>query len=630
MSEKSTAILQQYWKHDSFRTPQQEIIKAVLAGEDTVALLPTGGGKSICFQVPALMSDGVCIVISPLIALMQDQVKSLVAKGIKATSIASGSSQDAIITLFDNIRFGHIKFLYISPERLQSRFIQDKIKQLHVNLIAIDEAHCISEWGHDFRPSYQKIALLKELQPNVPFIALTATATQKVLEDIVLSLTLDKPQIFKKSFYRKNLAYQIFDTQDTLHQLKQIFIKTKAPAIVYANSRARTKNISAYLNANGFKSSFYHAGLSVLDKQRAFDNWMTEKTPIIVATNAFGMGIDKPNVKVVVHVNLPASIENYIQEAGRGGRDGNKAFSVVLTNKNELTDSQILLEKSLPTIKEIKTIHRQLYQHFQITNGELIETPFGFNLLEFCDKYQIAPKKTYNALQILNSHGIIELNTNFNQKSSILFTVTSQQILHVQKTHKNLASKKFIQTLLRLYTGVFENPIKIDEFFIAKKAGITSDKVSEELERMVADNLLEYHKTTDTTELYFLHPREDDTTINRVSKNIKAYLNQKKRKNKELIRFIKNNTRCRSIQLLAYFDENSTEKCGICDVCLQEKRTFTVNSTDIIKLLSQQNTLTVSEIALHLAQKEAHILILLQVLISEEKITISNNHYSLC
>ena len=322
MYEKSLKILQHYWGYTSFRAPQQKIITTVLNGKNTIALLPTGGGKSICFQVPALVNEGVCIVISPLIAFMQDQVDSLINKGIKATTIPSGSSQDAIITLFDNIRFGNIKFLYLSPERLQSRFIQDKIKQLNVNLIAIDEAHCISEWGHDFRPSYQNIAILKELHPTTNIIALTATATKKVIDDIIISLGIENPTIFKKSFFRENLAYQIFNTDDKLGKLHQIFTKTKAPAIVYVNSRAKTKDICAYLNVNGFKSTYYHGGLSNTEKQLSFDNWITEKTPIIVATNAFGMGIDKPNVKVVIHLNLPASIENYIQEAGRGGRNG--------------------------------------------------------------------------------------------------------------------------------------------------------------------------------------------------------------------------------------------------------------------------------------------------------------------
>ena len=625
MHEESLKILQQYWGHSSFRDPQQNIINAVLEKKNSIALLPTGGGKSICFQIPALINNGVCIVISPLIALMQDQVDSLLKKDIKATLIPSGSSQDDIITLFDNIRFGKIKFLYLSPERLQSRFIQEKIKQLNVNLIAIDEAHCISEWGHDFRPSYQNISILKELHPTANIIALTATATQKVLDDIINSLNLEDPIVFKKSFYRENLAYQIFETEDKLRKLLQIFTKTKAPAIVYVNSRARTKEISAYLNANGFNSTFYHGGLTSIEKQSAFDRWMHEKTPIIVATNAFGMGIDKPNVRVVIHINLPSSIENYIQEAGRGGRNGNKAFSVVLTNQRDCDLSNELLDKSLPIISEIKGIHQKLYQHFQIAKGEFIENAFSFNLLAFCAKYQLTPNKTFNVLQILNSNGIIELNSNFNQKSTIQFIATSKQVLRYSQ--QNTSSKNFIQTLLRLYGGVFENIVKIDEFYIAKKTGVTSSQVIKELENLVNHNLAEYNKASSNSELFFLHPREDDKTINRISKSIKVYLAQKKQKNNDLIDFIKNDKVCRSIQLLHYFDELSTKKCGICDVCLNEKQILNINSDVVFNLLKDNIPLTVDQICRQLNQKEANILILLRELLSEEKISFTNNKY---
>ncbi|WP_299158876.1 ATP-dependent DNA helicase RecQ [uncultured Tenacibaculum sp.] len=627
MYDESLKILNQYWGHTSFRFPQQEIISSVLEGKNTIALLPTGGGKSICFQIPALLKDGVCIVISPLVALMQDQVTNLNDKGIKATIIPSGSSQDNIITLFDNIKFGRTKFLYLSPERLQSRFIQEKIKQLNVNLIAIDEAHCISEWGHDFRPSYQNITILKDLHPNTNIIALTATATNKVINDIIGSLDIENPQVFKKSFYRKNLAYQIFKTDNKLGKLKQIFTKTKAPAIVYVNSRVKTKEISSFLNANGFKSSFYHGGLSSIEKQISFDNWMREETPIIVATNAFGMGIDKPNVRVVVHLNLPSSIENYIQEAGRGGRNGNKAFSVALTNESDIKLSKELLKKSSPTIEEIKIVHQKLYQHFQIAKGELIESSFNFNLLEFSNKYKLAANKTYNALQILNSNSIIELNNNFNQKSTVQFVVSSKQIL--SHYNKNPSSKNFIQSLLRLYGGIFENPVKIDEFYIAKKTGVTSWFVIKELERMSDNGFVEYNKATNDSELFFLHPREDDRTINNVSKSIKLYLAQKEQKNKDLITFIKNNSVCRSIQLLSYFDETSSNKCGICDVCLQNKHKVPIDSNEIITLLKNYKELTVQEMSILLKLNEANILILLRELLSEEKINVINNKYFL-
>lgn len=612
-------ILEKYWGFSSFRNRQEEIINAVLNETDSVVLLPTGGGKSICFQVPALVKDGVCIVISPLIALMQDQVKSLSDKGIKAMTIPSGSSQDEIIVLFDNLRFGNYKFLYLSPERLQSRFIQEKIQQLQVSLIAIDEAHCISEWGHDFRPSYRNIAILKEIHPKVTMVALTASATQKVLEDIIASLNLAQPKIFKESFFRTNLAYQIFETEDKLYKLKQIFIKNKAPAIVYVNTRKRTKDISNYLGANGFKSGFYHGGLSAVEKQMALNDWLTEKTPIMVATNAFGMGIDKPNVRVVVHLNLPYSIENYVQEAGRGGRDGNKAFSVVLTNKSDVIATKELQEKTLPSVKNIKKIHKKLYQHFQIAKGELIITPFDFNLLEFCNKYEFKPYKVFNALQILHNNGVIQLQNDYQQKSTIQFLVNSNQILRYAAINSN--RKNFIQSLLRMYGGLFEQAVKIDEFYLAKKAGITSWAVIQQLEKLVEDNLIQYNKATANSELYFLQPREDNKTINRISKNIESYLEQKKKKTSELIRFIQEKEICRSILLLRYFGEKSSKICEMCDVCLRQKRVIKDISEEILLLLKNKVELTSKEICEQINLSEEIVLLNLRELLSEEKIS---------
>ncbi|RBW55784.1 RecQ family ATP-dependent DNA helicase [Tenacibaculum sp. E3R01] len=623
MSSKALHILNQYWGYTSFRHPQEEIINAVLNYKDTIALLPTGGGKSICFQIPALINEGVCIVISPLLALIQDQVESLTKRGIKATTIPSGSSQDEIITLFDNIRFGNYKFLYLSPERLQSRFIQEKIKQLTVNLIAIDEAHCISEWGHDFRPSYTNISILRELHPNINIIALTASATNKVIDDIKSYLELKSCNLFKKSFNRQNLAYQIFNTEDKLYKITQIFTKIKAPAIVYVSSRNRTKEISAYLNAKGFKSSFYHGGLSTLEKQISFDNWMSESTPIMVATNAFGMGIDKSNVRVVIHLNLPSSLENYIQEAGRGGRDGKKAFSVILTNKSDVNSLKELQQKQYPTINEIKIIHKKLYQHFQISKGEHIESSFDFDFLAFSNKYNFIPNKVSNALQLLNNNGVITLNSSFKQKSTIQFIASSKQIINYSK--HNSTTKTFIQALLRIYGGVFEQPVKINEFYIAKKASITSTKVVQLLDDLVEKGYLEYKKSTKNTELFFLLPREDDYIINRISKNIKAFYKQKKQKVNDITFFVENNTVCRSIQLLNYFDEETTKKCGICDVCLRDKKGIKNNiEILILNIIKEHKELSSKEICTLVKVKEGDILIHLRKLLANEIIGITN------
>lgn len=625
----SKEILKKYWGFSEFRALQEEIITTVLEQRDVIALLPTGGGKSICFQVPALAKDGVCLVISPLIALMQDQVESLTQKGIKATSIKSGSTQDEMVTLFDNIKFGGTKFLYISPERLQSFFIQQKIKELNINLIAIDEAHCISEWGHDFRPSYRNIKILRELKPDVPFIALTATANKKVLDDISINLDLKEPQLFKKSFSRDNLAYQIFTIEDKLQRLLQIFTKTKSPAIVYVNSRKKTEQIAAFLNANNFKSSFYHGGLSSIEKNISFENWMSEKTPIIVATNAFGMGIDKANVGLVIHLDIPSSIENYVQETGRAGRNNNKSFAVLLFNKSDTLLFKDRLEKTLLSIKEIKEIHKKLYQYFQISLGELIEESFSFNLLEFCKKYNFSVLKVDTALKILSNNGIIEISSHYNKKSTLLFIVNSKTVLNY--LDNNPIIKKFTNSILRTYAGLFEQEVNIDEFFIAKKAGITTNLVLSNFERLQEDNIIEYKAVKNEADLTFLFPREDDYTINRFSKEMKQFISQKKKKSEDLIQFVNNNTICRSIQVLSYFDEVKSEKCGICDVCISENRKSTANlASEIIQLLKSHNSLSSAEISESLVANEKDILIHLRQLLTDDKIKINHqNSYQL-
>ncbi|MDB9888307.1 RecQ family ATP-dependent DNA helicase [Polaribacter sp.] len=617
-------ILKEYWGHSAFRPLQEEIIGAVLAQKNTVALLPTGGGKSICFQVPALLLKGVCIVISPLTALMEEQVTRLQEKGIKAMRIPAKSSQDEMIALFDNIKFGNFKFLYISPERLQSKFIQQKIKELTVSFVAIDEAHCISEWGHDFRSSYRKINILRELLPNVNFIALTATANQKVIEDIFSNLELADGVLFKQSFKREKLAYQIFTIEDKLNRLLQIFKKTKTPAIVYINSRKKAEEISNFLNANNLSSSFYHAGLSTEIKKSTFENWMTEKTPIIVATNAFGMGIDKANVGVVIHLNIPSSIENYIQEAGRAGRNGKKSFSVVLQNDTDIRLFKEQLERNLPTIKEIKEIYKKMFQHFQIGNGELLETPFEFNFLEFCEKYGFSSSKVTTCLKLLSNQGIVTVQTDFNKKSLVHFTTTSKKVINFTKNNDKL--HQFISVVLRNYGGIFEQETKIDEYYLAKKAGITNQQVRKYLTKLEDAEVLIYKQAESNTEVLFLHPREDEKTINRNAKEIQHYLDQKRKKAADLIDFIKNNTLCRSKQILTYFDEKETTACGICDVCLSNKKAPPSLRNNILELLSKTTAISSLEICHLIDTNEKHILIHLQTLLSEGKIALNHQN----
>ena len=622
-------ILKKYWNYSEFRPQQEEIITSVLEQNDVIALLPTGGGKSICFQIPALSKEGVCIVISPLIALMQDQVENLNKRGIKAIHIPSRKSQDELITLFDNIKFGGFKFLYISPERLQSYFIQQKIKELAINLIAIDEAHCISEWGHDFRPSYRNIRILKELKPNVNFIALTATANKKVIRDITKNLDLRESKVFRKSFLRKNLAYQIFTIEDKLQRLIQIFTKTKKPAIVYVNSRKKTEQIATFLNSKNFKSSFYHGGMSSIEKNISFENWMTEKTPIIVATNAFGMGIDKANVGLVIHLDLPSSIENYVQETGRAGRDQKKSFAVLLFNKNDTLLFKERLEKTQLTLKDIKEILKKLYQNFTISLGEFNENPHPFNLLEFSEKYNFSVSKVDTAIKMLSNSGILEINNHYNKKSTLRFIVSSKTVLNY--LNQNTIIKKFTNSILRSYAGLFEQEVKIDEFYIAKKNGITTKQVASNLAYLQNDNIIEYTPVKNKVDLLFLLPREDDYTVNRFSKELKQFIIQKKKKSDSLIAFLNNDKICRSIQVLNYFDEFKTKKCGICDVCISENSKPNPNlSLEIIHLLKVKKSLSSSEISVSLIANEREILIHLRKLLSDDKIQINHlNKYQI-
>ena len=622
-------ILKKYWNYSEFRPQQEEIITSVLEQNDVIALLPTGGGKSICFQIPALSKEGVCIVISPLIALMQDQVENLNKRGIKAIHIPSRKSQDELITLFDNIKFGGFKFLYISPERLQSYFVQQKIKELAINLIAIDEAHCISEWGHDFRPSYRNIRILKELKPNVNFIALTATANKKVIRDITKNLDLKESKVFRKSFLRKNLAYQIFTIEDKLQRLIQIFTKTKKPAIVYVNSRKKTEQIATFLNSKNFKSSFYHGGMSSIEKNISFENWMTEKTPIIVATNAFGMGIDKANVGLVIHLDLPSSIENYVQETGRAGRDQKKSFAVLLFNKNDTLLFKERLEKTHLTLKDIKEILKKLYQNFTISLGEFNENPHPFNLLEFSEKYDFSVSKVDTAIKMLSNSGILEINKHYNKKSTLRFIVSSKTVLNY--LNQNTIIKKFTNSILRSYAGLFEQEVKIDEFYIAKKNGITTKQVASNLAYLQNDNIIEYTPVKNKVDLLFLLPREDDYTVNRFSKELKQFIIQKKKKSDSLIAFLNNDKICRSIQVLNYFDEFKTKKCGICDVCISENSKPNPNlSLEIIHLLKVKKSLSSSEISVSLIANEREILIHLRQLLSDDKIQINHlNKYQI-
>ena len=618
-------ILQKYWGFSSFRDSQEDIIEAVLNKKDVVTILPTGGGKSLCYQVPGLILEGVCLVISPLISLMNDQTEQLRNNGIKALTIKSKATTDEIVSLFDNLKFGKYKFLYLSPERLQSDLVIQKIKEININLIAVDEAHCISEWGHDFRPSYRLIYKVRDILPTINMIALTATATKKVVDDIIENLNLSKTSIFKKSFYRNNLAYQIIKNENKLGKLEQIFKKNPFPTIIYVNSRKKTEDISNFINAKGYFSTFYHGGMTNESKTIAFDSWMNEDRLIMVATNAFGMGIDKPNVKVVIHLDLPASIENYVQEAGRAGRNGEKSFSVVLQNENDINSFKKNTLETIPTINEIKNVHRKLYQYFQIALGELPEVSFDFNFLKFCQTYKLSHKKTTTIFQILKKNNIIEINSKFSQKSTVIFIISSKQL--IRQTFNNKLTRKLIDFILRSHGGVFQKEVKINEFDIAKRMQINSLTVKELLNKLDHLNIIDYKEASSNEDFTFLTPREDDKTINRISRSIEKYLNQQQKKSKELIYFVRNNTTCRYIQLSRYFNEKKVSKCTLCDVCISDKKNSSNSiEKDIKELFKDRKEISQDEIIFSLEHDEKAILIHLRNLLSKDKIGLTANN----
>ena len=580
-------ILERYWKFTSFRPLQEDIINAVLNGEDTFALLPTGGGKSICFQVPALAKDGICIVISPLVALMKDQVRALQNKGIKAIALTSGIKPTEIDTLLDNCIYGNYKFLYISPERLQQELVQDRIRQMNVNLIAVDEAHCISQWGNDFRPAYKNITLLRELQPSVNVIALTASATPNVIDDIVTELDFLDPKIFKQSFYRKNIAYMVFEEEDKFFRLEAILNKNKQSSIIYVRNRRLTIEISNFLEQKNISSTFYHGGLNNTEKDQHLNQWITNQKQVMVATNAFGMGIDKPDVKTVIHLNLPDSIENYFQEAGRAGRDNTKAYAVILKNKND----DALLHKQfisvLPTVDFVKTVYRKLSNYFQVSYGEGAYQTFEFNFNHFCKTYSFNSTSAYNTLQILDRNSVITLSKQFNNRTEVQFIIPNKALFSYLETNKQLAT--IVKSILRTYGGIFEHQTKINNNLVANKANISEQQLFMALKQLEKDEVitLNIHKTD--AQITFIEPREDDKTINRIAKTIKQQNDLKQKQVKAVLDYVNNNDVCKSIQLLSYFGEKELEECGICSVCIKKKNApVKTTSADVNKEIIKQ------------------------------------------
>ena len=563
-------ILLKYWGHSQFRPLQEDIIISVLAGNDTLALMPTGGGKSICFQIPALSKEGICIVISPLIALMKDQVENLKAKGIKAMAITSGMSRKEIDIAFDNCVYGNYKFLYLSPERLESELARVRIKKMKVNLIAVDEAHCISQWGYDFRPSYLKIAELRELLPKVPFLAVTATATPEVAKDIQKQLLFKKENLLRKSFERKNLAYIVIKEDDKMKRLLKIATKIKGTGIVYVRNRKRTQEIAGFLKRNKISADYYHAGLEHTARNERQEAWIKNKTRIIVCTNAFGMGIDKPDVRFVAHLDLPECLEAYFQEAGRAGRDEKKSYAALLygeTDKIEMADN---LKMSFPGISDIRKTYQALANFFQVPIGTGQSNAFDFDINDFCSKYNFHPLTAFNSIKFLEKEGYVDLSDAFYMPSRIHVLFNKEQLYKFQVEHT--AYDEFIKLLLRSYSGVFDSYIKISEQEIGKRAGKSQEAIVASLKELQKLEVLSYMPQSNMPQVTFLKERIDAKNIVISKENLQKRKEKAEERMTSMVHYAESKTKCRSQLLLSYFGETDSYRCGVCDFCLERNK----------------------------------------------------------
>ena len=566
--DKYHIILKQYWGYDDFRGIQQEIIHSIGSGKDTLGLMPTGGGKSIAFQVPALAQEGICIVITPLIALMKDQVENLKKRGIKAAAIYSGLTHNEILVTLENCIFGDYKFLYVSPERLSSELFLTKLKRMRVSFITVDEAHCISQWGYDFRPSYIRIADLRKIVPQAPVLALTATATPEVVKDIQDKLLFRQEHVFKMSFARKNLAYVVRHTEDKESELLHIINSIPGTVIVYCRSRKGCRDLAAQLEERGLTATFYHAGLSNCEKDERQRLWQTDQCRVMVATNAFGMGIDKPDVRLVVHMDVPDSPEAYFQEAGRAGRDGRKAYAVLLYNASDKTKLMKRIPDTFPDREFIKEIYEHICYYYQMAMGDGLNVTREFNLNEFCRNFKHFPVPTDSALRILTRAGYLEYIDEQENDSRLIFLVRRDELYHLDGLEPEYES--LLQAVLRSYGGVFSDYITIDETLLGKQTGLSRDMVYRGLIALGKRRIISYIPYKKTPYIRFAQKRVETERIV-ISREI--YENRKEKYEARIQAMIDYATRddlCRSRMLLAYFGETSEENCLACDVCLKK------------------------------------------------------------
>lgn len=622
-------ILKQYWGYDNFRGIQEDIIRSIGEGRDTLGLMPTGGGKSITFQVPALAQEGLCLVITPLIALMKDQVRNLRERGIKATAIYSGMTREEIVIALENCIFGNYKFLYVSPERLDTEIFQIKLRSMHVSLITVDESHCISQWGYDFRPAYLKIADIRQLLPGVPVIALTATATPEVVSDIQQRLQFRQENVFRMSFERKNLAYVVRHTEDKESELLHILQRVDGSGIVYTRNRKKTKEISQFLNRNHITATLYHAGLNDETKDSRQKAWLKGEFRVMVATNAFGMGIDKPDVRVVIHADVPDSPEAYFQEAGRAGRDGMKAYAVLLFCARDKITLKQRVSDTFPEKSYIRKIYEDINFYYQMAMGDGRGCTFAFNIDEFCRNFRHFPVQTDSALKILTRAGYLEYTDEQDNASRIMFTITKEELYRIREQSED--TEKLLRILLRTYTGLFTDYAYISEDNLSTRSGLSKQQIYETLLSLSRQHILHYIPAKKTP--YIIYTRERQET-ERVYLSKEVYEDRKEsyvQRINAMIEYAESENRCRSRMLLRYFGEKNEHNCGQCDVCLQQHQSglksgeFEAISQQLQALL-KENPLSLQEIKDKMQVPENHLIKVVSYLVSEEIIRQENGY----